>query len=243
VERRRREQAQEEPMNQSNRQRERDALVAEIEAEVRETRRYTGRAQLKPEVIEAMRRVERHRFVAQQSGPSAYRDHAMPIGHGQTISQPYIVALMTDLLEIDQHSKVLEIGTGCGYQAAVLAEIADHVYTLEIIPALEIEARQRLESLGYHNVTVALGNGRAGWPEQAPFDAIIVTAAAESIPPALLQQLRPGGRMVIPIGQPGWGQSLELVTKTEDGQIDQREVLPVAFVPLTGRDDESAGPV
>jgi protein-L-isoaspartate(D-aspartate) O-methyltransferase len=150
---------------------------------------------------------------------------------------------MTDLLEIDQHSKVLEIGTGCGYQAAVLAEIADHVYTLEIIPALEIEARQRLESLGYHNVTVALGNGRAGWPEQAPFDAIIVTAAAESIPPALLQQLRPGGRMVIPIGQPGWGQSLELVTKTEDGQIDQREVLPVAFVPLTGRDDESAGPV
>jgi protein-L-isoaspartate(D-aspartate) O-methyltransferase len=167
----------------------------------------------------------------------------MPIGHGQTISQPYIVALMTDLLEIDSDSRVLEIGTGCGYQAAVLAEIAGHVYTLEIIPALEIEARERLEALGYRNVTVALGNGRAGWPEHAPYDAIIVTAAAESIPPPLIEQLRPGGRLVIPIGQPGWGQSLELVTKAEDGQIEHREVLPVAFVPLTGRDDESAGPV
>ncbi len=222
-------------MNDTGWQRELDALISEIEAEVRETRRYTGRASLRPEVIEAMRRVERHRFMAPGSRRLAYRNHAMPIGHSQTISQPYVVALMTDLLDLDRDSTVLEIGTGSGYQAAVLAELAGHVYTLEIIPALEAEARERLAELGYRNVTVSLGNGRAGWPEHAPFDAIIVTAAAESIPPDLLDQLKPGGRMAIPVGQPGWGQSLQLVTKDSDGEIEVQDVLPVAFVPLTGR--------
>lgn len=222
-------------MNDTNWRRELDELIHEVEAEVRETRRYTGRARLKPEVIEAMRRVERHRFMPPESRPAAYVNHAMPIGHAQTISQPYVVALMTDLLDIDRHSKVLEIGTGSGYQAAILAELAGHVYTVEIIPALEAEARERLAGLGYTNVSVKLGNGRAGWPEQAPFDAVIVTAAAESVPSDLLEQLKPGGRMAIPVGQPGWGQSLQLVTKDLDGEIETRDVLPVAFVPLTGR--------
>lgn len=211
-----------------------EQLIREIEVEVQETARYTGREALAPAVLEAMRHVPRHDFVAVEQRVSAYGNYPLSIGHGQTISQPYIVALMTDLLDLDRDSRVLEIGTGSGYQAAILAELAGQVYSVEIIPPLANAARARLKNMGYDNVEVRCGNGRAGWPEQAPFDAIMVTAAAETIPPALVEQLRPGGRMVIPLGTPWGAQQLVLLTKEPDGGISERSVLGVAFVPLTG---------
>lgn len=183
-------------------------------------------------VLRAMRRVERHRFVPEPLQPIAYADQPLPIGEDQTISQPYIVALMTELLELKPEDKVLEIGTGSGYQAAVLAEIANEVYTIEIIPSLAQGAEKRLKELGYQNVFVRAGDGYLGWPEQAPFDAIIVTAAPEEIPKPLIDQLKVGGRMVIPAGNfPD--QILYLVRKTESG-IEKKEVIPVHFVPMTG---------
>jgi len=182
-------------------------------------------------VLEAMRTVPRHAFVPARYAFQAYSDQPLPIGEEQTISQPYIVALMTELLELDPEDTVLEIGTGSGYQAAVLAEIAAQVYTIEIIPVLAERADSTLKALGYKNVKVRAGDGYAGWPEHAPFEAIIVTAAPDHVPQPLVDQLRPGGRLVIPVGSV-W-QELIVVTRTEKG-IEKRSVTPVRFVPMTG---------
>lgn len=212
----------------------RTALVAEIEAGVRATADHLGRERLAEPVLEALRRVPRHAFVAPYLRPLAYHNRPLPIGHGQTISQPYIVAIMTDLLEPRPGDRVLELGTGSGYQAAVLAEIVEHVYTIEIVEPLAGSARERLTELGYANVSVRHGDGYFGWPEHAPFDAIVVTAAASHVPPPLVAQLKPGGRMIIPVGSYFLTQQLVLVTKQEDGSVVTRQLLPVAFVPLTG---------
>ena len=184
-------------------------------------------------VLEAMRSVERHQFVPAVLRPRAYADHPLPIGNQQTISQPYIVALMTELAEVAPGDTVLEVGTGSGYQAAVLAEIVDEVYTIEIISALAATARERLTALGYDNVSVKAGDGYLGWEEHAPFDAILVTAAAPEVPPPLVEQLKPGGVMIIPVGPRSQVQSLRRIVKAEDGSTTDEEVIPVVFVPLT----------
>lgn len=209
-------------------------MIREIEADVAATRRYTGRTRLAPRVMDALRDVPRHEFVPADLRHRAYENRPQPIGDGQTISQPYIVALMTDLLEIDDDDVVLEVGTGSGYQAAVLAELVDRVYTIEIIESLGRSATARLERLGYANVEVKIGDGYRGWPEHAPYDGIIVTAAADEIPPPLIAQLKPGGRLVAPVASGVMAEQLTVLTKTEAGEIRIREVLPVRFVPLTG---------
>lgn len=186
-------------------------------------------------VLRAMRGVERHEFVPKEYADEAYEDHPVPIGHGQTISQPYIVALMTELLRPTQAHKVLEVGAGSGYQAAVLAAIVDSVFTIEIVRPLAGAAAERLQRLGYRNVRVKHADGYFGWPEHGPFDAIIVTAAAEHIPPPLVQQLKEGGRMVIPVGHPFFVQDLVLVEK-RNGAVTTRSITPVRFVPLTRMD-------
>lgn len=207
-------------------------MVAEVEAMYRETRDETGLAAMSPAVRDALGKVERHRLVPAAEASRAYRNQPLPIGSGQTISQPYIVALSTDLLGIDSHSTVLDVGTGSGYQAAVAAEIAAKVYSVEIVEPLGREATRRLAELGYRNIEVRIGDGYEGWPEKAPFDAIVVAAAAPEIPAALVQQLKPGGRMVIPVGGDGHAQYLKLLTKRADGGLEERRVLPVRFVPL-----------
>jgi protein-L-isoaspartate(D-aspartate) O-methyltransferase len=196
------------------------------------TRAETGLAAMSPPVRAALAKVERHRFVPAGQQSLAYRNHPLPIGSGQTISQPYIVALSTDLIAPQPAQRVLEIGTGSGYQAAMLAEIVSKVYSIELVPSLGREAAQRLRALGYANVEVRIGDGYAGWPEQAPFDAIVVTAAAPRVPEALVDQLKPGGRMVIPVGASYAAQELLLVEKRPDGSVERRNVLPVRFVPL-----------
>ena len=184
-------------------------------------------------VIEAMRAVPRHEFVPADYLSQAYENHPLPIGHGQTISQPYIVALMTEAAGVTAGDRVLEIGTGSGYQAAVLAELADQVYTVEIIGALAESARDRLERLGYENVAVRQADGYFGWEEEAPFDAIVVTAAPDHIPQPLVEQLKIGGRMVIPVGPVGGYQTLWLVTRTSEGDVRTRDLGGVSFVPFT----------
>lgn len=211
-----------------------DCLLDEIREEVRDTRQFTGRPALEPRVIEAMRRTPRDEFVPSELRWGAYANRPLPIGHGQTISQPYIVALMTDLIRPRPEDVVLEIGTGSGYQAAILSQLVKQVYTIEIIEELAGQAGERLRRLGYANVDVKTGNGRLGWPEHAPYDAIIVTAAAIQVPPALFDQLKPGGTLVIPVGGQHVAQDLRVIRKHNDGSIDEREVLPVVFVPLTG---------
>ena len=181
--------------------------------------------------LEAMRKVPRHEFVPPGQRASAYADHPLPIGHRQTISQPYIVAFMTAALDLEAGDRVLEVGTGSGYQAAVLAEIVEEVYTIEIVEPLARESGERLERLGYTNVHVRAGDGYRGWPEQAPFDAIIVTAAAPRIPELLKEQLASGGRLIIPVGDDL--QELRLVTRHGD-RFEEKSVLPVRFVPMTG---------
>lgn len=181
-------------------------------------------------VIKAMQKVERHLFVPEQYRNFAYSDRPLPIGEGQTISQPYIVALMTELLDLKKNDKVLEIGTGSGYQAAILAEICDSVYTIEIIPSLGKQAQALLRELGYHNIHCKIGDGYLGWPEHAPYDGIIVTCAPSKIPQPLKEQLAEGGRMVIPVGAT-YTQELVLVTKTK-GKLIQKSVIPVRFVPM-----------
>jgi protein-L-isoaspartate(D-aspartate) O-methyltransferase len=207
-------------------------LVAEVDATYAATQRETGLAAMSPAVRAALGKVERHRFVPPAQQAQAYGNHPLPIGSGQTISQPYIVALSTELIAPHAGQRVLEIGTGSGYQAAVLAEIVSQVYSMELIPDLGREAAAKLRALGYANVEVRIGDGYAGWPEQAPFDAIVVTAAAPQVPPALLEQLKPGGRMVIPVGASQAAQELLLLTKRADGSVERRSVLPVRFVPL-----------
>jgi len=186
-------------------------------------------------VLEAMRTVPRHRFVPEKYGYEAYSDQPLPIGEGQTISQPYIVALMTELMGVGASDTVLEIGTGSGYQAAVLAEIVAHVYTIEIIKSLADRADSTLAALGYDNVTVKCGDGYRGWPEHAPFDAVVVTAAPDHVPQPLVDQLKVGGQLVIPVGD-AW-QELIVITKKEKG-VDRRSVTPVRFVPMTGEAQE-----
>ncbi len=212
----------------------RAALVEEIEQNVAETASRIGRRALDERVMQVMGEVPRHEYVPRAQRRMAYANRPLPIGHGQTISQPYIVALMTDLLNVDETAKVLEIGAGSGYQAAVLARLVDHVHTIEIIEPLADECKERLERLEIENVTVHHGDGYYGLADEAPFDAIMVTAAATYIPPPLVRQLKPGGRMVIPVGQQFQVQQLMIVDKNADGEISTRQVLPVRFVPLTG---------
>jgi len=211
----------------------RKAMLDTIAALTRETRFETGRATLSERVMAALDKVPRHRFVPSGEERYAYDNRPLPIGHGQTISQPFIVALMTDLLDLKAGDKVLEIGTGCGYQAAVLAELAREVYTIEIVVPLAQEAAARLAALGYRNVSARSGDGYRGWPEQAPFDAIMVTAGAREVPPALIQQLKPGGKLVIPVGPQWSGQELLVIEKDASGKTATRKVLAVRFVPLT----------
>ena len=195
-------------------------------------RQIEGRGIEDPDVLRAMEKVRRHLFVPEGFRSAAYDDRPLPIGQGQTISQPYIVALMTELAEVRSGDRVLEVGTGSGYQAAVLAELAESVFTVEIVEELAKTARNRLHKLGYDNVHVRMGDGFRGWPEHAPFDAILVTAAPPEIPGPLKEQLAPGGRLVIPVGE-GW-QELKIVEKTADGPLKKRTVIPVQFVPMTG---------
>ena len=213
--------------------RERATLLKEIAAMARETGFETGRAVFSERVMAAMAKVERHRFVPAAYGPLAYANRPLPIGQGQTISQPYIVALMTELLDIKPGDTVLEIGTGSGYQAAVLAELVAQVYSVEIVEPLGRNAESLLAQLGYRNITVRIGDGYNGWPARAPFDAIIVTAAAPQVPPALIEQLKPGGRMVIPVGAQAEVQFLQVMAKKADGSVATQMNLPVRFVPLT----------
>ena len=210
-------------------------LVSEVEAMYATTRAETGLGAMSPAVRAALGKVERHRFVPAAQQSLAYRNHPLPIGSGQTISQPYIVALSTDLIAPQAGQRVLEIGTGSGYQAAMLAEIVAQVYSIELVPSLGKEAAERLKTLGYANVEVRIGDGYAGWPEQAPFDSIVVTAAAPRVPEALVQQLKPGGRMVIPVGASFEAQQLLVIEKRADGSVEKKSVLPVRFVPLVPR--------
>ena len=214
---------------------ERRRMVEDITALVRETRAEIGKPAFDERVMAVMARVPRHEFVPADQVPTAYRNRPLPIGHGQTISQPYIVALMTDLVRVESGHKVLEVGTGSGYQAAVMAHLARAVYTIEIVEPLGLQATQRLRTLGYANVEVRVGDGYHGWEEHAPYDAILVTAAASHIPPPLIRQLKAGGRMVIPLGAAFMVQQLMLVEKNLDGTVSTRQILPVAFVPLTGK--------
>jgi protein-L-isoaspartate(D-aspartate) O-methyltransferase len=214
---------------------ERRRMVDEIAAMATDAAPETGRPQLHARTLDALARVPRHRFVPRGSEHAAYRNRPLAIGRGQTISQPYIVALMTDLLELAPGERVLEIGTGSGYQAAVLAELGARVYTVEIVEPLALEAARRLTELGYDNVETRIGDGHQGWPEHAPYDAIIVTAAAPQVPPELLAQLRPGGRMVVPLGQRLGSQVLYLIRKRGDDSVERQPVLHVRFVPFTGK--------
>ena len=188
-----------------------------------------------PNVLRALRTVPRHAFVRKSDLHRAYRDHPLPIGLGQTISQPYIVAYMTEALKLDPNSRVLEVGTGSGYQAAVCAEIAQEVYTIEILEELAKSAEERLEELGYRNVFVKAADGYFGWEQKGPFDAIIITCAAGFIPPSLIEQLKPNGRMILPVGSPFGAQRLVMITKDSRGKVYSRSLLPVRFVPMVGR--------
>lgn len=215
----------------------RDEMVREVQADMRRSAHYTGLERLSPAVVEALARVPRHLFVPETVREHAYRNSPLPIGDGQTISQPFIVGLMTELLNVDAASKVLEVGTGSGYQAAVLAELVDEVYTIEIVAGLGRAAEQRLLDAGYDNVSVRIGDGTKGWPLEAPFDAIIVTAAGIDIPDELAAQLREGGRLVMPVGSQYDVQQLIVATRRPDGTLSKRNTIPVRFVPITGDND------
>jgi protein-L-isoaspartate(D-aspartate) O-methyltransferase len=208
-------------------------MASEVDAMYAETRSQTGLGAMSPAVRAALCKVERHRLLDPGQAGGAYRNQPLPIGHGQTISQPYIVALSADLLALKGGESVLDVGTGSGYQAAILAAMGCRVFSIEAIRSLSEEARKRLEELGYGDIKTKVGDGYRGWPEEAPFDGIVVTAAAPSIPPALVEQLKPGGRLVIPLGGEGEIQFLELITRHAAGSgYERRRVLAVRFVPL-----------
>jgi protein-L-isoaspartate(D-aspartate) O-methyltransferase len=209
-------------------------MMQDIERGVEQTRSLIGKRALDPRVMEAMKQVPRHEFVPGNAQAYAYENGPLPIGQGQTISQPYIVALMTDLLNPEPEHVVLEVGTGSGYQAAILSLLVKQVYSTEIVEPLATAARERLQRLGYTNVEVGTTDGYDGWVEHAPYDGIVVTAAAPAIPEPLVEQLKPGGRLVIPVGLPYSYQELMLVEKSEDNAIHTKDILGVAFVPLTG---------
>lgn len=214
--------------------RDRQRMIDDIESEVVFTRDMIGRDHLDPRVMTVMHQVPREEFVPPELQHAAFDNRPLPIGHGQTISQPYIVALMTDLLQLQPDHTVLEIGTGSGYQTAILSLLCTQVYTMEVVPKLSETAKRRFEEMGYDNVEVLTGNGHLGWPEYAPYDGVIVTAAADHIPSALVEQLRPGGKLVIPVGPPYSYQELMLVEKDRQGNSHMRNILGVAFVPLVG---------
>lgn len=221
------------PENAAVLEAERRALFKEIEAEAAATAEWTGLNAFDPHIMEVMARVPRQEFVPPDERPYAWINRPLPIGHRQTISQPFIVALMTNLLQPEPDQIVFEVGTGSGYQAAVLSGLVSRVYSVELDPTLARDAAQRLKRLGYDNVKVSAGDGAAGWPEHGPFDSIIVTAAAPKVPPALVDQLKMGGRMIIPVDAPV-GQELLVLHKTDNERTEIRSVLPVAFVPLRG---------
>ena len=212
-------------------------MIDDIEMEVHMTRHLIGKNSLAERVMAAMKKVPRHEFLPPDLRYCAYDNGPAPIGSGQTISQPYIVALMSDLLATKPGDIILEIGTGSGYQAAILSQLVQQVYSVEIIPELAESARKRLDRLGYDNIEVRNADGYFGWPEHAPYDGIIVTAAAPHIPPALIEQLRPGARLVIPVGLPYSYQELMVVEKKTNGGIETEKILGVSFVPLTGEHD------
>ncbi len=214
-------------------------MLQDIEREVEFTYTLTGKRSLDAQVMAAMGAVPRRLFVPMELQPLAYQNGPLPIGHGQTISQPYIVALMTDLLEPQPEDVILEVGTGSGYQTAILATLVRQVYSMEIVAPLSEQAARRLSEQGYHNVECRIGDGHSGWPEHAPYDGIMVTAAALEIPPLLIEQLKPGGRLVIPVGSPCLPQELMVVAKSGSGRITTRRVLGVAFVPLTGGQNQT----
>jgi len=216
-------------------QRQRLALVELIKEEVKDTRDFLQQEALDERVLDALRKVPRHEFVPDGQRPHAYENRPLPIGHGQTISQPYIVAVMTDLLKPKKTDRVLEIGTGSGYQAAIFAELVDSVYSIEIIEKLAEQAASNLKRSGYGAVHTRSGDGYYGWENEGPFDGIVVTAVSSHIPPPLIKQLKPGGRMIIPVGAPFMTQYLVLVSKDADDKITTRQILPVSFVPLTGK--------
>ncbi|MDX1698853.1 MAG: protein-L-isoaspartate(D-aspartate) O-methyltransferase [Thiohalobacterales bacterium] len=207
-------------------------MIADIEREVEYTRHLIGKRALDPRVMKAMEEVPREKFVAGNMRHLAFENGPLPIGHGQTISQPYIVALMSDLLQTQDDHVVLEIGTGSGYQTAILSRLVRQVYSIEVVSELGEASAGRLQDLGYTNVGCRIGNGYAGWPEHAPYDGIIVTAAATHIPPQLVDQLVVGGHLVIPVGKPYGAQELVVVTRGEGDHIDVRQILGVAFVPM-----------
>lgn len=212
-----------------------DQMIEEIEETTKELASYTKVSAISEKVIDALRNVDRSKFVSKKLGKEAFANSPLPIGHGQTISQPFIVALMTEVLDVQKTDNVLEIGTGSGYQAAVLSKLAQSVYTIEIVSELAQEATSRLKELGYDNVEVREGDGWYGWPDVAPFDKIMVTATAEEIPKKLIAQLQPGGLLVMPVGNWRGAQTLTLVTKSEDGEsYTTKSLLPVRFVPMTG---------
>lgn len=211
----------------------REELVRAIENRVLEARVYLRKSELDPRVMAAMAAVRRHEFVPEDLRFAAYENRPLPIGQGQTISQPSLVAMMTDLLELPKDCKVLEVGTGSGYQAAVLAEFCTDVYTIEIVDALGRRARETLADQGYDNVHVRIGDGFAGWPEHGPFDGVIVTAAVDVPPPPLVEQLHPGGRMVIPLRRESGYEELVVIRKNSDGSLAERSIFPVRFVPFT----------
>ena len=217
------------------REKEMQHMLEDIRLEIKITRSYTGYGKFSDAVMTAMASVPRHEFVPPEMQLFAYANGPLSIGYGQTISQPYIVALMTELLAVDENATVLEIGTGSGYQSAVLAQLVKQVYSMEVVEPLGREARVRLAKMGYHNIETCVGDGYRGWPEHAPYDGIIVTAAAPYIPEALIEQLKPGARLVIPVGKPFSGQELLVVEKNASGGIYEKPILPVAFVPLTHR--------
>lgn len=217
-----------------NLEQQRRHLLSVIAEDAAMTSLDTGCSTVSNKVMAALGKVDRRNFVPDDQIIFAYENHPLSIGHGQTISQPYIVALMTDLLDLTTTDRVLEIGTGSGYQAAVLSELVEHVYSVEIVRALGERAREKLARLGYRNISVKIGDGRDGWPEFAPYDAVIVTAAPHEIPPELVLQLKPGGKIVIPLGSAYGYQDLVLATKHPDGSFGIRRVLPVSLVPLVG---------
>ena len=214
--------------------RQREKMIEAIEADLRATSIYLKKETLNPRVMEAMNTVPRHALVPKSQRSQAYRNRPLPIGYGQTISQPYIVAIMTDLLNPQPEHRVLEVGTGSGYQAAILSRLVQQVYTIEIIEELGKRAKKDLTGLGYDNILGRISDGYYGWQQHAPFDGIVVTATASHVPPPLIKQLKPGGRMIIPVGSRFLTQQLLLIVKDEEGNVTTQQILPVRFVPLTG---------